>query len=143
MIIPTLSIVLFLIFTVLSGFHFYWFFGGEWGLDKVIPSKDDTASSLAIPKFATLIVALGLFSFGMIYLINAGFIHLQIPNWIVNFGGYFIPAIFTLRAIGDFNYAGFFKKIKHTDFAKADSKIFAPLCLFIGIIGFLIQLLGK
>ncbi|MFT6442917.1 MAG: hypothetical protein ACJASM_002470, partial [Salibacteraceae bacterium] len=38
---------------------------------------------------------------------------------------------------------GLFKKIKHTDFAKADTKLFVPLCLSIGIIGIVIQLMNK
>jgi len=37
---------------------------------------------------------------------------------------------------------GFFKKIKHTEFAKSDSKIFSPLCLSIGVIGVLIQFIS-
>ncbi len=140
MIIEILSIILFLVFMALSGFHFYWILGGKWGTDKVIPTKSNEASALAIPKFATLIVALVLMSFGLLYLAKSGLIALQVPNW-VNYGYWFIPSIFILRAIGEFNYVGFFKKIKHTKFAKADSKLFSPLCLGIGVIGILIQLL--
>lgn len=136
-----ISIILLLIFTVLSGFHFYWFFGGTWGLDKVVPTKSPEASSLAIPKSATLVVALVLGSFGLIYLIKSGIIAVSLPNW-VTYGYWLIPIIFILRAIGDFKYVGFFKKVKNTEFAKADSKIFAPLCLFIGILGILIQLMS-
>jgi hypothetical protein len=39
MIVIILSTILFLIFTVLGSFHFYWFFGGILGLEKVIPTK--------------------------------------------------------------------------------------------------------
>jgi len=127
---------------VLSGFHFYWFFGGKWGGEKVIPSKDNTSNSHKIPKFATLIVALVLLLFGLSYLLKAGLITIHVPSWFINYAYWFIPAIFTLRAIGEFNYVGFFKKIKHTEFAKADTKLFSPLCLGIGIAGFLIQLLS-
>ncbi len=141
MIVQILSIVLFLIFIVLSGFHFYWLFGGKWGGDKVIPTKDDKANSFTPPKFATLIVALGLLTFGLIYLVKAGFLTVSFPNW-ATYVYWFIPTIFTLRAIGEFNYVGFFKKVKNTKFAKADSTIFAPLCLAIGVMGFLIQVLS-
>ncbi len=141
MMLTILSIILFLIFSVLGGFHFYWFFGGNWGLEKVIPSIDDKANSLEIPQLATLIVALGLVSFGLIYLIKAAFFTAPIPNWIIDYSYWIIPSIFILRAIGEFKYVGFFKKVKHTEFAKADSKLFSPLCLAIGMIGLLIQLL--
>ena len=143
MIIIILSIILFLIFTVLGGFHFYWLFGGIWGLEKVIPSKGDKAISLSIPKLATLIVGLVLVLFGLFYLIKSGLVIVHIPNWVTNYGYWFVPSIFILRAIGEFKYIGFFKKIKNTEFAKADSKIFSPLCLIIGIIGILIQLMNK
>lgn len=142
MIITLIAIILFIIFTVLGGFHFYWFFGGTWGLNKVIPSKGDQASTLQIPKLATLVVALGLVSFGIMYLMKAGLVTFSVPTWILTYGYWFIPAIFILRAIGEFNYVGFFKKVKHSEFAKADTKIFAPLCLFIGVLGILIQWLA-
>ena len=138
MTITILSLILFLTFIVLGGFHFYWLFGGIWGLEQAIPTKDK-ADSLSIPKIATLIVGLVLVSFGVIYFVKSGLINLSIPNWITDYVYWFIPIIFIIRAIGDFNYVGFFKKIKDTVFAKADTKLFAPLCLFIGVIGFLIQ----
>ena len=141
MIIIILSVILFLIFSVLGGFHFYWFFGGIWGLEKVIPTKKDESSTLSIPKIATLIVGIVLVLFGLIYLMKSGVTIVQVPNWVINYGYWFIPSIFILRAIGEFKYVGFFKTIKNTEFAKADSKIFSPLCIGIGIIGILIQLI--
>jgi len=140
MLIEILSIILFLIFCVLSGFHFYWLFGGMWGVKKVIPSKFSESKTVRIPKFATLIVALGLLSVGLIYLVKIDVLNVELPSW-VKFAYWLIPSVFILRAIGEFNYVGFFKKVKGTEFAQADSKIFSPLCLFIGISGFLIQLL--
>jgi uncharacterized membrane protein YbhN (UPF0104 family) len=143
MIITILSIILFLIFSILGGFHFYWFFGGVWGLEKVIPTKNKEVKTLSIPIFATLIVALILISFGLIYLIKFGITSVQVPKLITDYGYWFIPSVFILRAIGDFKYVGFFKKIKNTEFAKADSKIFSPLCILIGIMGILIQLMSN
>ena len=141
MIITILSIILFLIFTVLGTFHFYWLFGGKWGIDKVIPSKNNQEISLSIPKLATIIVGLVLVLFGFVYLIESKLISVQLPNWTLAFCYWFIPLIFIIRAIGDLKYVGFFKKVKNTKFAKADSKIFSPLCLAIGLIGILIQLI--
>jgi len=141
MIIIILSSLLFLIFTVLGGFHFYWFFGGILGLEKVFPTKPNEVKTLSIPKIATLIVAIVLVLFGLIYLVKSGFINYSLPNWVTSYGYWVIPSLFILRAIGEFKYVGFFKKIKNTEFAKANSKIFSPLCLVIGIAGILIQLI--
>jgi len=141
MIVIILSIILFLTFTVLGGFHFYWLFGGIWGLEKVIPTKGNEVSTMSIPKLATLIVGLVLVLFGLIYLMKSGLINVQTPNWIINYGYWIIPSIFIIRAIGDFKYVGFFKKIQNTEFGKSDSRLFSPLCLTIGLIGILIQLI--
>ena len=138
-----LSIILLTFFTSLGFIHFYWLFGGKWGLEKVIPTKDNQTGTLSIPKFATLIVALVLLLFGLIYLVKSRLINVHIPNLATKYGYWIIPSIFILRAIGDFKYVGFFKKIKDTEFAKADSKWFVPLCLTIGIFGILIQLMNK
>ena len=135
-----LSLILFLIFTILGSFHFYWLFGGKWGVRKVFPTKENEKITQSVPKIATLIVALVLILFGLIYLHKSGYITFLVPNWLINYGSWFIPFIFILRAIGEFNYVGFFKKIKSTEFAKADSKIFSPLCLGIGVMGILLLL---
>lgn len=141
--ITTFSIILFVIFSSLGIIHFYWLLGGKWGLEKALPTKVAGQKAMEPPKIATVIVGIGLISFGLIYLIKAGLINFQIPNWIITYGSWIIPSIFILRAIGDFNYVGLFKKIKNTEFAKADSKWFVPLCLTIGILGILIQLMNK
>ena len=143
MIAIILSIILFLIFTVLGAFHFYWLFGGTWGLKKAIPTKSNEVNTISIPKLATLIVGLVLVLFGLIYFMKSGLINVQVPDWLTNYGYWFIPSLFILRAIGEFNYVGFFKKIKNTEFAQADSQIFSPHCLTIGIIGILLQLMNK
>lgn len=124
---------------MLGSFHVYWLVGGTWGLDRVFPTKGNEPTTFSIPKFATLIVALGLFLFGGLYLLKSGLVAVQVPSW-VSYAYWFIPAIFMVRAIGEFKYVGFFKKIKDTKFAKADTKLFAPLCLGIGVIGIVIQL---
>lgn len=140
--IAFLSIILFIIFLILGLLHCYWFFGGTWGLQQVVPTKKNGTHSISPPKFATFLVAVVLISFGVFYLVKTNFIALQLPNTIVDYAYWIIPSLFILRAIGDFNYVGFFKKIKHTTFAKADSKWFSPLCLSIGIIGIVIQWLS-
>ncbi|WP_431167713.1 DUF3995 domain-containing protein [Tenacibaculum halocynthiae] len=135
------SLILFFTFTLLGSFHIYWLLGGTWGVKKVIPTKNNQLNSVAIPKFATVIVAAVLILFGFVYLVKTELINIELPNIVIEYGYWFIPCIFIIRAIGEFNYVGFFKKIKGTEFAKADSKIFSPLCLGIGILGILIQII--
>jgi hypothetical protein len=70
----------------------------------------------------------------------SGLITFNTPDWLSKYGLWTIAVIFTLRAIGDFNYVGFFKKIKHTKFGKNDTKYFSPLCLTIGILTIILEL---
>lgn len=132
---------LFLTFLFLSGIHFYWAFGGKWGASAVIPTKDDTQAVMNPGIVATLIVALGLLAFGLLPLILTEIIHFPIPLWLSNSGLWIIAGIFTLRSIGEFNYVGFFKKHKHTKFGKNDSKIYSPLCLLLGVLAFVLELM--
>lgn len=143
MILIMLSLLLALIFAVISVFHFYWFFGGAWGAKHVIPSTNNSSKKVAIPKFVTLLVAIVFVGFSLVYLLKADLIIVEAPSFILDYGYWFISIIFIARAIGEFRFVGFFKKIKHTDFSKADSKIFSPLCIAIGIIGIVIQMIAK
>ena len=136
-----LPLLLTIIFCALGMIHFYWLFGGKWGVSKALPTKEGGGDTFAPPKLATFIVGFGLLSIGFLYLIKSRMIEVQLPDFLMNYGLWIIPSIFILRAIGEFKYVGFFKKIKHTEFAKADTRLFSPLCLIIGILGSVIQLI--
>lgn len=135
------SLILFLIFIVLAGIHFNWVMGNTWGLEQSLPTSEKGEKFFTPGKLETVIVGLGLTAFGLFYLLQTDLVDFEIPAWITRYVQWIIPTIFLIRAIGDFKYAGFFKKIKNTEFAKADTKIFSPLCLLIGVLGILIAVL--
>jgi hypothetical protein len=134
-----LSILLCIIFTALGLIHFNWVIGGKFGLEKSLPTNENGKKILNPKKIYIAIVGIGLTMFGLFYLTKSGLLQFDTPTWMIKYTGWIIPIIFLLRAIGDFKYAGFFKRIKNTEFGKWDSKLFTPLCLFIGICGVLIQ----
>lgn len=88
----------------------------------------------------TFIVAFGLLGFGLFILVKSGLINFNFPMWLDNYGLWIIASVFILRAIGEFNYVGFFKKIKHKKFGQNDTKFYSPLCLTIGILTIIIAL---
>ncbi len=133
-----IAALLFLIFLFLSLVHLYWVFGGKWGTEGVYPTPDVQTPPKNPGIVPTLIVAIGLFGFGVFYLIKVKIIIAELPFWLEKYGLWFLLAIFAVRTIGDFKYVGFFKKIKNTRFGQNDTKYFAPLCL---IISFLIVFL--
>ena len=134
------AIILFLIFLFLSSIHFYWGLGGRWGSEAVIPVKDNNVKVMMPGPLPTFMVALGLLGFGFFILIKSGVINLSSPLWVEKSGLWVIAGIFILRAIGEFKYVGFFKKIKQTKFGQNDTKYYSPLCLLIGILTIFIEL---
>ncbi len=136
-----LTLILTLIFGVLGLIHIYWAFGGKWGFEMSLPTKENGERFMNPGPISSLIVGIGLLFFGCYYYLYSGLINIAIPHWIHAYVGWIIPGIFIIRAVGDFNYVGFFKKIRNTEFGKTDSKLFSPLCLFIGTLGLIIHYL--
>lgn len=129
-----IAVLLFLVFLFLSLLHFYWAFGGKWGTEGVYPTPDAQTPPRNPGIRSTLIVAFGLFGFSIFYLIKVNIIFIELPLWIEKYGLWILAAIFMVRAIGDFKYLGFFKKIKNTKFGQNDTRYFAPLCFLIGVL---------
>ncbi len=135
-----ISVLLFVVFTFLSAIHFYWGFGGRWGSQAVFPTKDNSTKPQMPGIIPTFIVAFGLLTIGLFILQKAGFSNFTIPLMLDKYGLWVIAGIFIVRAIGEFNYVGFFKKIKHTKFGQNDTKYYSPLCLTIGILTIIMEL---
>ena len=123
-----------LIFALLSGLHLYWMLGGKWGLDQVLPTKLGGGERMLNPgPVACIVVALGLLGFAL-YNVGLGLgFSLGLPFGAEKWGIWVLAGIFLLRAVGDFRYVGFFKKIKNTAFGRMDTRWYAPLCLYLGI----------
>lgn len=135
-----LGSILSFIFLFLSGIHFYWASGGKWGIDSAIPTTGESIKAFKPPVIATIIVGMGLLSFALFYMTRIEVFSTKLPSWLISYAGWILPSLFLLRTIGDFKHVGLFKKIKSTKFAKADSKYFIPLCAFLAIAGFLVQI---
>ena len=141
-----ITILLAIIFFSLSGIHVYWLFGGQRGLEASIPVTVENEKLFMPSKFATFLVAFILFFFAMIIIFktySSGEIENKWIQFLMKYSLSFIAILFIVRAIGDFQYVGFFKKIKHSLFAEYDTNYFSPLCLIIGILAILLQYMLK
>jgi hypothetical protein len=117
-----------LIFGSLSVLHIYWAVGGKQNLAEALP-QHTSGKSVFIPSAGiTWVVALGLLGFALITLSAMpnlqGFLPIKLVFWL----NVIIGSIFLVRAIGDFKYVGFSKKIKNTTFARQDTRWYSPLC---------------
>ncbi len=120
------------VFLLLSGVHFYWAMGGKWWLSNALPMNEQGDHVLKPSKVPTTIVGVGLLGFGSFYI--ALFLGTSV-SVITSVVGWIIPSVFFLRAIGDFKYVGFFKRVKSTPFSKYDSRFYVPLCLTLAVVG--------
>ena len=135
-----IAVVLFLVFLFLASIHVYWALGGRWGGEAVIPTKVDHTKVFKPGPLPTLIVAAGLLLLALIVLVSARLIAFPLPAWIDRYALWIIAAIFILRAIGDFKYIGFFKKITKTRFAQNDTNYYSPLCIVISTLAIVLAL---
>ncbi|GIZ07599.1 DUF3995 domain-containing protein [Flavobacterium sp. UMI-01] len=137
--IPTIAILLFSVFLFLSGIHFYWALGGKWGTGAVFPTQPETLKPQFPGPVPTAIVGICLMTIGLFYLVKAEILTIQLPELIHIYGLKFLTVLFTIRAIGEFNYIGFFKKYKQTRFGNNDTKYYSPLCVLIAILTFMMD----
>jgi hypothetical protein len=121
------------IFFLLGLLHCYWAFGGKRFGMAAVPHTEAGQAVFEPGKFATLIVAAGLFLFAIVIAANGGWFGNTLPAMPVYAGTIVIACIFALRAIGEFRYVGLFKRYRTTAFARKDTRIYTPLCLFLSL----------
>lgn len=130
-----LPLVLIFIFTGIALIHVYWGVGGKWGADAVIPSTVDGKKLMAPRAFECFAVAFAFVVLIGFVVLKAQLVSLLVlPTWLRAYGLVIISLIFLIRAIGEFKYVGFFKKVKSTLFARMDTRFYSPLCAFIALI---------
>ena len=122
------------LFCAIALLHFYWAFGGRHFKFTVLPKHAEGQTVFQPGFFSTIVVAVGLVIFAFITLGNLGWFDEFIPHQFIHYATLVIGAIFILRAIGDFKFIGFFKKVKGTDFADNDTRIFSPIALLMGVV---------
>ena len=133
MIIP--AYLNFALLLLISAVHLYWNFGGKWGLDVSVPEHKGTRA-FQPGQMATLIVAVLFGGMALFFLYKIGHLSMIdpfIPLWLSEYGLWLLAGIFLLRAIGDFHYIGFTKRVRSTRFAELDTHVYSPLCLLLSI----------
>jgi hypothetical protein len=138
MLVAAFSIILTIIFFAAAGIHFWWVLGGTYGFKSSIPAHENGDMVFIPKKIESAIVGVGLSAMGFFYILKSHLLDINTPHWLLTYGGLIIPSIFILRAMGEFKYVGFFKKIRSTQFGQADTRFFSPLCLVMGILGYTI-----
>jgi len=113
-----------------SMFHFYWALGGRVGSDAAIPQRLDGSRIFQPRPAGTYIVATALLF--MAFLV--GSLILPLPPVMLRIATGSMSIVFLVRALGWFEYVGFFKKVRQTKFGRYDSLLYCPLCLVLGTV---------
>jgi len=88
---------------------------------------------MAPSRTATLAVAVILVLFAGLVAATAGLVRLAPPPAVLSWLSYGLALGLLARAIGEFKYVGFFKRVRGTRFATLDTFVYAPLCLLLAV----------
>ncbi|KRE56753.1 DUF3995 domain-containing protein [Paenibacillus sp. Soil750] len=116
---------------LISLIHVYWAFGGRWGSRASLPQTKDGAAIFLPRKPETLAVAVLMLGVCTVLVAQSETLSFLQANSFTKWSCILCGSVFFLRAIGDFNYLGFFKRVKHTAFSYYDTRFYSPLCLFL------------
>ena len=120
------------ILTVAAVVHMYWALGGSVGALALVPETG--GRSLPRPKASSMLLASLTFVLATdLMLVRAGLIVSRIPPWGMRVVCLTLAAAFLARAVGDFRHVGFFKRVKGSRFARLDTALYSPLCLYLGL----------
>jgi Protein of unknown function (DUF3995) len=130
-----------LVLVPLALLHFYWAAGGRTGRGVAVPELRGRPAFQPGP-LACILVGMLLLAAALVLLGRSGAVAapLPFPPWIFGAGSWTIAAVFALRAIGDFQYFGFFRRVTGTPFAHNDALFYTPLCLALAILASCISL---
>ena len=116
----------------LAAIHVYWATGGQRFAEASVPTRTPTIEGSGTPLFvpgpiSTLGVAAGLTGAAVV-VARAGFAARQ--RGLANL----VALAFLLRAVGEFRYVGFSKRVRGTEFSRRDDLIYSPLCLGVSVL---------
>lgn len=121
-----------LILLSISLLHVYWAFGRRREDNNVIPTHDGKA--IFTPSTGmTLLVAVALLLSAFLVVGTLGFGRMGLPLWLFKLGTWGVATVLFARAIGDFRFVGFFKRVHGTPFARNDTLYYSPLCLYLAL----------
>ena len=131
----TLPIIVCAIFAILALWHFVMALKLSGASGRAMPSAA-VPSVNGVPVFvpsamATIGVGIVLLLFSALVAEMAGFLSIGIPGVMLTWLSYGLALGLLARAIGEFKYVGFFKRVRRSAFATMDTFVYSPLCLLL------------
>jgi hypothetical protein len=127
-----LAVTVCAVFLALALWHFRMALAPAAGKGGAVPSVD--GKPLFVPsRGSTVAVGVALVSFAALVASTAGLWPLAVPAEVLAWLSYALALGLLARAIGEFKYVGFFKRIRGSRFARLDTWVYSPLCLLLSI----------
>ncbi len=136
---PGAALVVCATLTLIAVVHFYWAAGGSVGKAGSLPSKDGRPT-LSPGPVSTALVGVILLGMAAVVGSTAGLAPSLLPHNALRAASAVLALVFAARAVGEFNYLGFFKRIRGSVFATRDTYFYSPLCLLLAILIALVTL---
>lgn len=118
------------VFAALAVWHFFMAYLPPSVANAAVPSvggkalfKPSRAATLAVGVFLLLCASL--------VAATAGMVQLPIGQFLLTWLSYVLALGLLARAVGEFRYVGFFKRVRGSRFAALDSWVYSPLCLLL------------
>ncbi len=125
-----LPIIVCTVFGMLAVWHFVMAFGDLSGQSAAVPSVE--GKPLFTPsRAATIAVGIVLILFGLLVATTSGMLQIGLPKLLLVWLSNALALGLLARAIGDFKYVGFFKRVCGSRFARMDTLVYSPLCLLL------------
>jgi hypothetical protein len=120
------------ILSTLAFVHVYWGLGGRMGSGAAVPELSGRPA-FRPSRIGTLAVSLALFAAALLTATAGRLLADPLAPPTVRLLTFCLGAVFLARAVGDFRLVGFFKRVQGSRFARLDTRLYAPLCLILGI----------
>lgn len=113
---------------MLGLWHFYMALAGHSGESAAVPSQHGKPTFVPSRR-STIAVGIVLLAFAALVACTSGILTIGLPPRLLTVLSYALALGLLARAVGDFNYVGFFKRVRGTPFARMDTWLYSPLCL--------------
>ena len=120
------------VFVLLAVWHFRMALLPSPGVNGAVPSV--SGKPLFVPSArATMLVGVVLLLFACLVAATAGLVELGISARVLSWLCYALAVGLLARAVGEFKYVGFFKRVRGSKFAKLDTLLYSPVCLLLAV----------
>lgn len=117
---------------MLALWHFHMALSATGRMGGAVPSE--AGKPLFVPSIgATLAVGLALLVFACLVAATAGLVDVGLSGRVLSWASNALALGLLARAVGEFKYVGFFKRVRGTRFARLDTLLYSPLCLLLAV----------